>query len=238
MAHRAARIAIAAVLAGMLPAGSGGTPAAAPSAQAARRGGAPDACRTGLATYRIVTRGGGFTSTTEGSCSFDAATVEGTCTNDYSDGTGRRFRSVSVTRHATIADVVDEVSVNPPRQLARGTTTTVTGAGADSTGVSTLEYRRAEAADFDCRRVAPFRPALDHHLHGVGRRRQADARDGPRRAPDQHRDDELRRRAPHAVHDFERRHLHADLRRQRQPRGGHVPRQHGDHDGADDAADL
>ena len=52
--------------------------------------------------------------------------MEGTCTNEYSDNTGRRFRSVSVTRHASLADVVDEVSVVPPLQLALGTTTTYT----------------------------------------------------------------------------------------------------------------
>ena len=105
--------------------------------QAARRGSGE--CRTGLATYRIVTKAA-ITSTVTGSCTFDAAAVEGTCTNDYSDTTGRKFRSVSVTRHATIADVVDEVSVNPPLQRALGTITTVTGAGADSINTGTLEY--------------------------------------------------------------------------------------------------
>ena len=107
-------------------------------AQRAGRGAVP-ACRTGLASYRIVTKATA-TSTVTGSCRFDAARVEGTCTNDYSDTTGRKFRSVSVTRHATIADVVDEVAVNPPLQRALGTTTTVTGAGADSISTSTLEY--------------------------------------------------------------------------------------------------
>ena len=110
----------------------------AAAGQAARRGGAAT-CRTGLATYRIVTKAV-ITSTIEGSCTFDPATVEGTCTNDYSDSTGRRFRSTSVTRHASVADVVDEVSVNPARQRALSTTTTVTGAGPDSVSVSTLEY--------------------------------------------------------------------------------------------------
>jgi len=114
--------------------------AESPRPQAARRA-APAACRTGLAIYRIVTKGpGGFTSTVEGSCTFDPAAVEGTCTNEYNDTRGGRYRTVSVTRHSTIADVVDEVSVNPPLQLSLGTTTTVTGAGANSTNVSTAEY--------------------------------------------------------------------------------------------------
>lgn len=107
-------------------------------AQAARRGGAP-ACRTGIETYRIVTRGA-VTSTVEGRCTFDEKAVEGTCTNDYSDSTGRRFRSVSVTRHASLGDVVDEVSVIPPLQRALGTATTLTGSGADTTSSATLEY--------------------------------------------------------------------------------------------------
>ena len=81
------------------------------ASQGARRGAATaPVCRTGLATYRIVTKAV-ITSTVNGSCTFDSSTVEGTCTNEYSDSTGRRFRSVSVTRHASLADVIEEVSV-------------------------------------------------------------------------------------------------------------------------------
>jgi hypothetical protein len=109
----------------------------AAAGQAARRGAA--SCRTGMATYRIVTKST-VTSTVNGTCTFDPATVEGTCTNEYSDSTGRRFRTTSVTRHASVTDVVDEVAVNPPRQRALSTTTTVTGAGPDSVNTSTLEY--------------------------------------------------------------------------------------------------
>jgi YD repeat-containing protein len=49
---------------------------------------------------------------------------------------------VSVTRHASVADVVDEVAVNPPLQLSLGTTTTITGGGAgtDATTDSTPDY--------------------------------------------------------------------------------------------------
>ena len=104
-----------------------------------RKGGA-GTCRTGLATYRIVTVSPAGTSTVDGSCTFDHAAVEGTCTNLYSDTAGQRFRSVSVTRHASLADVVDEVSVNPPRNLALGTTTTVSGLGLNSTTTSVQTY--------------------------------------------------------------------------------------------------
>jgi hypothetical protein len=105
-----------------------------------RKGGAAS-CRTGVATYRLVTTSpGGLSSTVDGSCTLDQATVEGTCTNLYSDTAGQRFRSVSVTRHASRADVVDEVSVNPPLNLALGTTTTVSGVGLNTTSTTVLTY--------------------------------------------------------------------------------------------------
>lgn len=102
--------------------------------------GAATGCREGLATYRIVTKAGALTSTTEGRCTFDRAAVEGTCVNDYADSQGRKYRSISVTRHASVADVVDEVSVVPPRTRSLGTTTTVSGAGPATTSTSTHAY--------------------------------------------------------------------------------------------------
>jgi len=104
-----------------------------------RKGGA-GTCRTGPATYRTVTVSPAGSSTVDGSCTFDPAAVEGTCTNLYSETAGQRFRSVSVTRHASLADVVDEVSVNPPRNLALGTTTTVTGLALNTTTTSVQTY--------------------------------------------------------------------------------------------------
>ena len=130
---------VLAVLAGLWAPAIGYRPLVMAASQGARRGATAPVCRTGLATYRIVTKAV-ITSTVTGSCTFGSSTVEGTYTNEYSDSTGRRFRSVSVTRHASLADVIDEVSVVPPLQLALGTTSTVTGAGSDSTNTSTLEY--------------------------------------------------------------------------------------------------
>jgi hypothetical protein len=111
--------------AGTTPTGSGG-------------GTSSTSCRTGVATYRIVTTSASFTSTINGSCTFNPSTVEGTCTNNYTDTLGSSFTSVSVTRHATRGDVVDEVSVIPPLNRALGTTTTITGAGPTTTNTATL----------------------------------------------------------------------------------------------------
>jgi len=122
------------------PSASAGGSGSSGSPGSGSTGGQTTACRTGPATYRIVTTGGGVTSTTNGTCTFNTNTVEGTCTNQYSDSTGQTFTTVSTTRHATRGDVVDEVSVIPPRQRALGTTTTVTGGGLNTTGTSTLTY--------------------------------------------------------------------------------------------------
>jgi len=94
------------------------------------------ACRTGVATYRIVTTSPAVTSTVNGTCTMNAAQTEGTCTNVYTDTIGGSFTSVSVTRHATKADVVDEVSAVPPRILALGTTTTINPGGTVPASVS------------------------------------------------------------------------------------------------------
>ena len=105
-------------------------------------GGGGGNCRIGPATYRISTTGpNNFTSTTNGSCTFNRSTVEGTCTNQYSDSGGTTLTSVSTTRNASIAQVIDEVSVIPPLILSSTTTTVVTQPGQPtSTGTSTRAF--------------------------------------------------------------------------------------------------
>ena len=98
-----------------------------------------ESCRNGPGTYRVTTAGGGVTSSTNGSCEFDPTNIEGTCTNQYTDSSGQKFTSVSVTRHASRGDVVDEVSVIPPLTRSISTTTTISGS-VKSVGTSTHTY--------------------------------------------------------------------------------------------------
>jgi hypothetical protein len=92
--------------------------------------------------YRIVTTGPGFTSTINGSCTFNASTVEGTCTNIYTDTMGGSFTSVSTTRNTSRGDVIDEVSVIPPLNLSVTTTTNTLAGGSipASTGTATRTF--------------------------------------------------------------------------------------------------
>jgi hypothetical protein len=108
--------------------GSGATPTPAPT-PAPGGGGASTSCRIGPATYRIVTTSAAFTSTTNGSCTFNAATVEGTCTNVYTDSMGGSFTSVSTTKNASRGEVVDEVSVIPPLTLSSSTASSILPGG-------------------------------------------------------------------------------------------------------------
>lgn len=108
-------------------------------------GAASSSCRTGPATYRIVTTAASVTSTINGSCTFNQATVEGTCTNQYSDSTGQSFTSTSTTRNSSRGEVVDEVSVIPPLNLSSSTTTTLSNPGQapiTSTATRTFSGRR------------------------------------------------------------------------------------------------
>ncbi len=131
--------------------GSGGGGGTGTGSGATGGGGAAasTSCRTGIATYRIVTTGAGFTSTIDGSCTFNNTTVEGTCTNNYTDTLGSRFTSVSTTRNASRGEVVDEVSVVPPLNLSSTTTTNILAGGtipaSSSTSTRTFSGRRVLA---------------------------------------------------------------------------------------------
>lgn len=123
------------------PTGSTTPPASTATTPATPTAPVSTACRTGLASYRIVTTSPSVTSTVNGTCTMNAAQTEGTCTNVYTDTLGGSSTSVSVTRHTTKADVVDEVSVVPPRMLALGTTTTLNpGSAATVVNAGTIIY--------------------------------------------------------------------------------------------------
>ncbi len=134
-----------AVLLSLAFAGCGSSPTAPEGTQsggaAATGTGGSGACRNGIGTYRITAQGPAFTSTTLGTCTFNRASVEGTCTNQYSDSLGNTMTSVSTTRNTSIAQVIDEVSVNPPLFLGVSTTTVVSYPNQPSTtGTATRTF--------------------------------------------------------------------------------------------------
>ncbi len=122
---------------------SGGTTGGGTTGGGTSGGGASSSsCRIGPATYRIVTTGPGFTSTVNGSCTFNQSTIEGTCTNVYTDSLGGSFTSASTTKNSSRGEVVDEVSVIPPLNLSSSTTTNIQGGGTvpASSGTATRTF--------------------------------------------------------------------------------------------------
>jgi hypothetical protein len=102
------------------------------------RRGAP-ACRAYASAYVITTAmTGSRTSTTAGTCRFEASTNKTTCTNQYSDSAGAKNTSVSVTTFESPADAIDEVQVVPP--LKRAITTTTNTTGSSGSFNATLTY--------------------------------------------------------------------------------------------------
>jgi hypothetical protein len=90
-------------------------------------------CRTAATTATTRTKGPGFTAETTTACQFDKATNRSTCTNKYVDSVGTSTTTVSVTSFASLADVLDEINVIPPRRRSLRTDTTATGPRGSST---------------------------------------------------------------------------------------------------------
>ncbi len=98
-------------------------PASAPR----QRDAGAQACRTAATAATTRSKSMGFSAETTSSCQFDKATNKSTCTNHYSDSVGTKTTTVSVTTFASLADVIDEVTVIPPRRRSVRTDTTTTG---------------------------------------------------------------------------------------------------------------
>lgn len=101
-------------------------------------------CRNIATAYTsVITTNTGFSANTTGSCTFNSATFSGTCNTTYTDSTGvaSRLTINAATVYTSLADIVDEVSVIPPRALwVSASATQTNSAGVITTGSSTNTY--------------------------------------------------------------------------------------------------
>jgi hypothetical protein len=105
----------------------------------------PQECRVAATSSTTKTTAQhGFSSTTTTACRYDKAANKSTCTNLYEDTVGTKTKTVSVTTFASIADVIDEVKVNPPKRLSTKVETTGEGnrGPTDATLVYTYDDQR------------------------------------------------------------------------------------------------
>jgi hypothetical protein len=102
--------------------------------------GAPS-CRT-LATDLTakVTAPGGFTADIKTSCTFNADHTQATCTVQYNDGRGTESSTTSTTTYKSLADIIDEIVVNPPLNYAQMTTAATAVAGGSFKGTVTNTF--------------------------------------------------------------------------------------------------
>jgi hypothetical protein len=92
----------------------------------------PD-CRVATTAATTRSKAPGFSAETTTTCQHDRATSKSTCTNKYSDSVGTSTSTVAVTTFASVADLVDEVNVIPPRRRSLRTDITTTGTQGSAT---------------------------------------------------------------------------------------------------------
>jgi hypothetical protein len=89
-------------------------------------------CRVSATAAITRSKGTGFTAEIVTACRHDKATNQSTCTNQYTDSAGTATSTVSVTTFASLADLIDEVQVIPPRRRSLRTDTTAASARGSS----------------------------------------------------------------------------------------------------------
>jgi hypothetical protein len=99
------------------------------------------ACRVAATASKTRTEGQhGFWSEVTSTCRFDKPTGKSTCSSQYADSVGTKNTIVSITTFASVADVVEEVTVVPPLRLAASVETTASGPVQASATVVTYSY--------------------------------------------------------------------------------------------------
>lgn len=98
---------------------------------------APPACRN-LATELTAqyTAAGGFTANMKTTCSFNVQAKQSVCTVQSSDGRGMPSTTTTTTTFNSVADVIDEIAVNPPLTYALTAIATQVGTKTTTGGVT------------------------------------------------------------------------------------------------------
>jgi hypothetical protein len=87
-----------------------------------------------------VTAPGGFSADIKTSCKFTADHTQATCSVQYNDNRGTASTTTSTTTYKSLADIVDEIAVNPPLNYAQTTTATTAASGGTFKGSVTNTF--------------------------------------------------------------------------------------------------
>jgi len=97
-------------------------------------------CRTYASAMTITANGQGYSSKSDQTCRYNAASNQMSCTTTTSDSMGRSTTSTSVTAYPSTADFVDEGRIIPPPRRSSGTSTTITLGDRKLSSTLTSEY--------------------------------------------------------------------------------------------------
>jgi hypothetical protein len=78
----------------------------------------PPPCRVAAVEFTAVNKAANLTAESTSTCTFDRKALTFTCTTQHKDSLGTKTIAVSVTTYESVADIVDEIAVIPPRLRA------------------------------------------------------------------------------------------------------------------------
>ena len=88
----------------------------------------------------LVTGPGGFSATIKTTCSFNVSSKRSDCTSRYLDSQGTTTESTTTSTYNSMADVVDELAVNPPLVYVASTAATQVGSRGKTSGGTTNTF--------------------------------------------------------------------------------------------------
>ncbi len=93
-------------------------------------------CRELASDFAAQTTAGSFSATTNSTCSFSASSRVVSCTHRYTDNEGGSTTTTGTAQYASVADLVDEVAVVPPRTYVTTVSVSLTGSSSGSGSVT------------------------------------------------------------------------------------------------------
>jgi YD repeat-containing protein len=95
---------------------------------------------TAYTQVQTATANPSFRATTVGTCTFTQSSLQFNCSLVYTDTTGFATTNTNITTYASVADIVDEVSVIPPLMRPLSVSGTTTSGGTTTTSSGTFTY--------------------------------------------------------------------------------------------------
>lgn len=98
--------------------------------------GGSGSCRELASDYTAQATSGPFSATTISTCAFNATTRQVSCTHRYTDSLGSSTTTNGIAQYNSVADLVDEVAVIPPRTYVVSASAVQTGSASGTSSAA------------------------------------------------------------------------------------------------------